>query len=79
MILSLEFRVSNEEREETRIKRRVFMKSLKKLSLRVVVPMVLLLAIAFYGMPAFGQAKYVLKFNHVLGQKEPYHKGFTNW
>ncbi len=22
---------------------------------------------------------YVLKFNHVLGQKEPYHQGFTNW
>lgn len=23
--------------------------------------------------------EYVLKFNHVLGAKEPYHKGFTNW
>lgn len=23
--------------------------------------------------------KFVLKFNHVLGPKEPYHKGFTNW
>jgi len=22
---------------------------------------------------------YVLKFNHVLGAKEPYHDGFTNW
>jgi TRAP-type transport system periplasmic protein len=22
---------------------------------------------------------YVLKFNHVLGPKEPYHQGFTNW
>jgi len=22
---------------------------------------------------------YVLKFNHVLGAKEPYHQGFTNW
>ena len=40
----------------------------------VAVFMVLLLA-----MPAFGQQKYVLKFNHVLGQKEPYHQGFTNW
>ena len=20
-----------------------------------------------------------LKFNHVLGQKEPYHQGFLNW
>src|SRR4030043_891892 len=45
----------------------------------VAVFMVLLLAIAFYGTPAFGQQKYVLKFNHVLGQKEPYHLGFTNW
>jgi tripartite ATP-independent transporter DctP family solute receptor len=41
--------------------------------------MVLLLGIAFYGAPAFGQQKYLLKFNHVLGQKEPYHLGFTNW
>jgi len=40
----------------------------------VAVFMVLLLA-----MPVFGQPKYVLKFNHVLGQKEPYHLGFTNW
>jgi tripartite ATP-independent transporter DctP family solute receptor len=23
--------------------------------------------------------EYVLKFNHVLGAKEPYHKGFQNW
>ncbi len=30
-------------------------------------------------MPALGQPKYVLKFNHVLGQKEPYHQGFLNW
>ncbi len=55
------------------------MKSLKKFSRMVAVFMVLLLAIAFYGTPAFGQQKYVLKFNHVLGQKEPYHQGFTNW
>jgi tripartite ATP-independent transporter DctP family solute receptor len=45
----------------------------------VAVFTVLILAIAFYGTPAFGQQKYVLKFNHVLGQKEPYHQGFTNW
>jgi tripartite ATP-independent transporter DctP family solute receptor len=30
-------------------------------------------------LPAFGAQKYVLKFNHVLGPKEPYHQGFTNW
>ncbi len=55
------------------------MKSLKYFSMMVAVFMVLLLAIVFYQTPAFGQQKYVLKFNHVLGQKEPYHQGFTNW
>jgi tripartite ATP-independent transporter DctP family solute receptor len=55
------------------------MKSLKKFSMMVAVFMVLLLAIAFYGTPAFGQQKYLLKFNHVLGPKEPYHMGFQNW
>jgi tripartite ATP-independent transporter DctP family solute receptor len=61
------------------MKRRVCMKSSKKFSTMVVGFMVLILAIAFYGTSAFGQPKYVLKFNHVLGQKEPYHQGFTNW
>src|SRR4030042_5618343 len=61
------------------MKRRVYMKGLKNFSTIVAVFMVLVLAIAFYGTPAFGQQKYVLKFNHVLGQKEPYHQGFTNW
>ena len=55
------------------------MKSLKKFSSMVAIFVVLLLAIAFYGTPAFGQAKYVLKFNHVLGAAEPYHQGFLNW
>ena len=55
------------------------MKSLKYFSMMVAVFMVLLLAITFYGTPAFGQPKYTLKFNHVLGQKEPYHQGFLNW
>jgi tripartite ATP-independent transporter DctP family solute receptor len=55
------------------------MKGLKKISNLAVVVMVLLFAIVFLGTPAFGQPKYVLKFNHVLGQKEPYHQGFTNW
>jgi len=55
------------------------MKSLKYFSMMVAVFMVLLLAIAFYQTPVFGQPKYTLKFNHVLGQKEPYHQGFTNW
>jgi tripartite ATP-independent transporter DctP family solute receptor len=61
------------------MKRRVYMKSLKKFSMMVAVFMVLLLAVAFYGTPAFGQQKFVLKFNHVLGASEPYHLGFTKW
>lgn len=28
---------------------------------------------------AHGQAKHSLKFNHVLGPKEPYHQGFLDW
>lgn len=55
------------------------MKGLKYFSMMVAVFMVLLLAIVFYQTPAFGQAKYTLKFNHVLGQREPYHQGFLNW
>jgi tripartite ATP-independent transporter DctP family solute receptor len=55
------------------------MKGLRKFSVMTAVFMVLLLAIALYGTPAFGQPKYVLKFNHVLGAAEPYHQGFTKW
>jgi TRAP-type C4-dicarboxylate transport system substrate-binding protein len=55
------------------------MKNSKKFSTMVVGFMVLILAIAFYGTPAFGQAKYVLKFNHVLSAVEPYHLGFQKW
>ena len=29
--------------------------------------------------PAFAQGKHSLKFNHVLGPKEPYHQGFLDW
>jgi TRAP-type C4-dicarboxylate transport system substrate-binding protein len=39
--------------------------------------MVSLLAMTFFGTSAFAQQKYVLKFNHVLGQKEPYHQGIN--
>jgi tripartite ATP-independent transporter DctP family solute receptor len=28
---------------------------------------------------SYGQAGHSLKFNHVLGPKEPYHEGFLNW
>jgi len=55
------------------------MKSLRTFSMMVAVFMVLVLAMAFYGTPAFGQPKYVLKFNHVLGASEPYHLGFQKW
>src|SRR3989337_1410832 len=61
------------------MKRRGPMKSLKKFSMMAVVFMVLLFAITFYGTPAFVQPKFTLKFNHVLGPKEPYHQGFLNW
>jgi len=40
---------------------------------------VMILSVAVVYTPAFGQQKFVLKFNHVLGAKEPYHLGFTNW
>jgi len=55
------------------------MKSQKTFSSMVAIFMVLLFTIAFYGTPAFGQAKYVLKFNHVLSAVEPYHLGFQKW
>src|SRR5512136_1368201 len=55
------------------------MKNFEKFSLVVALPLVSLLVIVFCGAPAFAQQKYVLKFNHVLGQKEPYHQGFLNW
>ena len=28
---------------------------------------------------AYAQQKHVLRFNHVLGPKEPYHDGFLAW
>ena len=45
----------------------------------IMLVAVMVLCLAVVCPPAFGQPKYVLKFNHVLGQKEPYHLGFTNW
>src|SRR5512142_2665331 len=45
----------------------------------MVLASVLLFTLAVVCGAAFAQQKYVLKFNHVLGQKEPYHLGFTNW
>ena len=31
------------------------------------------------GAAQAAEEEFVLKFNHVLGPKEPYHKGFLNW
>ena len=45
----------------------------------VFASIVVLLCAAVLCPPALAQQKYNLKFNHVLGQKEPYHIGFTNW
>ncbi|MBM4278179.1 MAG: C4-dicarboxylate ABC transporter, partial [Deltaproteobacteria bacterium] len=55
------------------------MKRFKDFSMMLAAFMVLLLAMTFYGTPAFGQAKYTLKFNHVLSPREPYHAGFQKW
>lgn len=41
--------------------------------------LILLIFITFNGLSAFGEQKYVLKFNHVLSPKEPYHEGFLKW
>jgi tripartite ATP-independent transporter DctP family solute receptor len=35
--------------------------------------------LALGAAPAVAQQKYQLKFNHVLGPKEPYHEGFLDW
>ena len=37
-----------------------------------------ILSLGILGASAQAES-YVLKFNHVLGPKEPYHKGFQNW
>ena len=42
---------------------------------RIIIALALGLAASF----AHAQAKHSLKFNHVLGPKEPYHEGFQNW
>jgi tripartite ATP-independent transporter DctP family solute receptor len=52
------------------------MKSIRKYYVLFAALIILPLVIT---LPAFGQQKFVLKFNHVLGVKEPYHQGFTDW
>jgi tripartite ATP-independent transporter DctP family solute receptor len=52
------------------------MKTAKRTILAVAA---ILFTLSLVAMPAFGQQKFVLKFNHVLGPSEPYHQGFLNW
>jgi TRAP-type transport system periplasmic protein len=44
-----------------------------------ILSALLLLDSLIVSFPACAQQKYNLKFNHVLGVKEPYHQGFTDW
>ena len=49
-------------------------------TLRTVLSLVAALGLAGLGGAALAQTpKYTLKFNHVLGPKEPYHDGFMKW
>jgi tripartite ATP-independent transporter DctP family solute receptor len=40
---------------------------------------VMAFCLAVFCSSALAQQKYLLKFNHVLGPKEPYHLGFQKW
>lgn len=55
------------------------MKNVKYVVMMLVVSMVVFFVLTFYITPAFAQAKYTLKFNHVLSPREPYHAGFQKW
>lgn len=49
---------------------------MKKLSIILLIAVIL---ISLCSLMVSAQAKYVLKFNHVLSPNEPYHQGFLNW
>jgi len=49
---------------------------MKKLSIILLMAVMLILVCS---LMVSAQAKYVLKFNHVLSPNEPYHQGFLNW
>jgi len=51
------------------------MRNSKRIAL-VALVLVTVLSLGFQGLTA---PKYVLKFNHVLAESEPYHQGFLNW
>lgn len=46
---------------------------------RLVVALLVALVVLSLTIPTFSAPKYVLKFNHVLAQSEPFHQGFLNW
>lgn len=52
---------------------------MKRREIMILVFLAILGTWAFFSSSALGQQKYVLKFNHVLGPKEPYHLGFQKW
>ena len=52
---------------------------MKSVTKAVVLLAVVALVLAAAGAAAQAQPKFVLKFNHVLGPKEPYHLGFLKW
>ena len=45
----------------------------------MVVLTAVFFSLAIFSSAALAQQKFVLKFNHVLGPKEPYHLGFQKW
>ncbi|HER25367.1 MAG TPA: C4-dicarboxylate ABC transporter [Candidatus Atribacteria bacterium] len=49
---------------------------MKKLSIILLMTVIL---ISICSLMVSAEAKYVLKFNHVLSPNEPYHQGFLNW
>jgi len=49
---------------------------MKKLT---VILLMAVIVISLCSLMVSAQAKYVLKFNHVLSPNEPYHQGFLNW
>ncbi len=59
-------------------------KGLKLIGILLILAMVTVLVTACGGKSepakqAAPQQKFVLKFNHVLAESEPFHKGFQNW
>jgi len=45
----------------------------------IVLAAIVALSLTFVCSPALAKAKYVLKFNHVLAPKDPFHLGFEKW